>query len=79
MFSSIKFLLIGIGIGILIAPDKGSVTRQKLLDSLQDYKDDAKDFANKASDKVKDVADKAKDAIQNPPQQNNNGNQNEMG
>ena len=36
MKSTITLLLIGIAIGILIAPEKGSVTRQKISDLIDD-------------------------------------------
>jgi hypothetical protein len=36
MTSRFTFLLIGIAIGILIAPDKGSVTRQRLSTLIDD-------------------------------------------
>ena len=39
MKSSFTFLLIGIVIGILIAPEKGSVTRQKLSNLIDDLSD----------------------------------------
>jgi gas vesicle protein len=45
-------LLAGVAIGILIAPDKGSETRQKIRKDFDDLK-------NKASDAVKDFADAA--------------------
>ena len=45
-------LLAGVAIGILIAPDKGSETRQKI-------REDFDDFKKKASDAAKDFADAA--------------------
>ncbi len=33
---------IGVGLGILLAPDKGSKTREKIKDNLDDLKEDAK-------------------------------------
>jgi hypothetical protein len=49
-------LLVGIGIGILVAPAKGSETWRKLVDGLDEYKD-------KISDKSADLADKAKGVL----------------
>ena len=49
-------LLLGIGIGILIAPDKGSETWKKLADCLNDYKDKLGDEAEELGEKAKKVA-----------------------
>jgi hypothetical protein len=49
-------LLVGIGIGVLVAPAKGSETWRKLVDGLDEYKD-------KISDKSADLADKAKGVL----------------
>jgi len=49
-------LLVGIGIGILVAPGKGSDTWKKLVDGFDEYKD-------KISDKGADLADKAKSVV----------------
>ena len=49
-------LLVGIGIGILVAPAKGSETWRKLVDGLDEYKD-------KLSNEGADLADKGKDAL----------------
>lgn len=57
---SIEFLLAGIIIGILIAPDKGSETRRKIFGKIEDYKDDAEDFINDTARKAKSTARKAK-------------------
>ena len=37
-------IALGVGIGLLIAPDKGSETRRKLADSAGDWMDKLKDF-----------------------------------
>ena len=39
-------MAIGIGIGILLAPDKGSETRKKVADAATDLFDKFKDFLN---------------------------------
>jgi hypothetical protein len=49
-------LLLGIGIGILIAPDKGSETWKKLGDCLNDYKDKLGDEAEELGEKAKKFA-----------------------
>ena len=49
-------LLVGIGIGILVAPAKGSETWRKLVDGLDEYKD-------KLSNEGADLVDKGKDAL----------------
>lgn len=49
-------LLLGIGIGLLLAPDKGSETLRKLKGKVNDLKDQARDG-------VDDLADSANDAI----------------
>jgi gas vesicle protein len=54
MNKTLLTLLLGIGIGILIAPDKGSETWKKLVDGLNDLKD-------KMEDEADDLASQAKD------------------
>jgi gas vesicle protein len=49
-------VLAGVGIGMLLAPDKGSATRKKLTGKFNDLKD-------QAQDSIDDLADNAKDAI----------------
>ena len=49
-------LLVGIGIGILVAPAKGSDTWKKLVDGFDEYKD-------KLSNEGADLVDKGKDAL----------------
>jgi len=43
-------LAVGIGIGILLAPDKGSETRKKLADTAGDLFDKLKSFANSSEE-----------------------------
>lgn len=56
MNKTLLTLLLGIGIGVLIAPAKGSETWKKLVDGFDEYKD-------KVSDKASDLADQAKDNV----------------
>jgi gas vesicle protein len=39
-------IALGVGIGMLLAPDKGSETRKKLADSAGDFFDKLKSFVN---------------------------------
>jgi len=52
---------VGALLGILFAPDKGSKTRQKILDKGQDYADDIK---SKLDNLYEDVTDKYEDLMQ---------------
>ena len=45
---------IGVGLGILFAPDKGSKTREKIKDNLDDLKEEAKTKWNSFEDEAKD-------------------------
>ena len=56
MNKTLVTLLIGIGIGILLAPDKGSETWRKLRESLDDYKD-------RIGDEAQELGEKAKKAV----------------
>ena len=55
MNKTLLTLLVGIGIGILVAPAKGSETWKKLVDCLNDYKDKMEDDADDLSDRAKDI------------------------
>jgi len=52
----LQAVLVGIAIGILIAPDKGSATRRKLAGKLSDLNDDAEEYLSDAADNIKDKA-----------------------
>ena len=45
---------IGVGLGILFAPDKGSKTREKIKEGLDDLKDETKEKFSKTKDELKE-------------------------
>jgi len=51
---------IGLGLGILFAPDKGTKTREKIKDGLDDFKDSAKSKWNSLETETKDKFSKTK-------------------
>ena len=67
MNKTLLTLLIGIGIGLLVAPDKGSATLRKLKDRFDDLTDRAEDEADNLVHKGKKAyntgKEKLKDAI----------------
>jgi gas vesicle protein len=54
-------LAVGIGLGLLLAPAKGSETWKRLKDSLNDFKDDA-------TDKAKDLVDQGRRSLKSERQ-----------
>jgi gas vesicle protein len=59
MLKLITGLLAGIAIGILIAPDKGTATRQRLAD----LRDKGRDLMEGAADKLQSVKDEANNLL----------------
>ena len=63
--------VVGVGLGILFAPDKGSKTREKIKEGLDDLKEKGKDKLSKSKEELKETVDellsksshKAEDAI----------------
>ena len=56
--------LIGAGIGILYAPDKGSKTREKIKDGFQDAKDDLKNKLDEVSEQLKSKHNTSNDNLE---------------
>jgi len=48
---------IGLGLGILFAPDKGTKTREKIKDGLDDLKDETKEKFSKTKEELKDTVE----------------------
>ncbi|HET6227917.1 MAG TPA: YtxH domain-containing protein [Bacteroidia bacterium] len=48
---------VGAAVGILLAPDKGSNTRKKLIDGAKDFTADLKKKVNDASEQLKTEAE----------------------
>jgi len=63
MNKTLLAVLAGIGIGMLIAPDKGSSTRKKLRGKFEDFKDDAEDQISDLVDKGREVVKAGKSKI----------------
>ena len=54
---------IGVGVGILFAPDKGSKTREKMKDGFDDLKDQAKSKWDSFEEETKEKFSKGKDEL----------------
>lgn len=54
---------IGVGLGFLFAPDKGSKTRKKIKDGFDDLKEEAKAKWSSLEDETKEQFSKSKDEL----------------
>lgn len=61
----LTYLLAGIAIGILIAPDKGSATRKRITDSFSDLVEDVQDRVGEIGDRIKDTTEDVSDDVKN--------------
>lgn len=57
-------LLTGVVAGILLAPEKGSVTRKKLADGFKDFQDGINREINNLTDKIETVAERIDESAQ---------------
>lgn len=53
-------LLVGVGAGLLMAPQTGARTRRQLSNFVEDLKEDATQFAEEAKDAVGEVVERGK-------------------
>lgn len=60
---------VGVGLGILFAPDKGSRTREKIKDGFDDLKDGVKNKYNSLEGQVLEKFSKSKDELKDTIQE----------
>ena len=57
IFALLAGAAIGVGLGILFAPDKGSKTREKIKTGFDDLKDEAKEKFSGSKEELKEAVD----------------------
>ena len=69
VLGTVAGLAVGAVLGILFAPEKGSVTRKQIMDKGNDYADDFKskynEFANSISEKFQSVKQDGQELVEN--------------
>lgn len=63
--SRIAFLLVGVVLGMLIAPEKGSTTRKRISNTFSDLSDGVDEFSGKVKNTVSDVRENLKVSARN--------------
>jgi gas vesicle protein len=66
MSKLITGVAIGVLLGILIAPDKGSETRRKLSEKGKDLKDQFNDFVDTIAEKIDSLRGEAEELVDSP-------------
>lgn len=62
-------IALGIAIGVLIAPEKGTATRKKLADKGRELKDQFNDFVDSWSEKIDSLRNEAEELATAPQAQ----------
>ncbi|HVG16799.1 MAG TPA: YtxH domain-containing protein [Chitinophagaceae bacterium] len=65
MQKTLMLVLAGVAIGLLVAPEKGSVTQRKVSNWLNGRSGDARDMMDDAADSVQSTAHSVKNDLQN--------------
>lgn len=55
--------LVGLALGVLYAPHKGSVTRELIKEKAEDVKEQAEEIIERAKEKAEDIVAKAREKV----------------